>query len=311
MIGRREVISGLAAAVALGKGPALGQQKNLFSFGGFDTSAMSGRVESQNGSFGLDATDVLRASSVLAGTPLYCGRYFSGTSSERTLCETRDIGILRRFQIPMLLIARQTKTIGKSNKGDAVKHAGKNISEFLRIFNSTAYGKAILKQLKLQQQVLPHFSTRFFLDCEDEPGLSAEYYEGWVEGLSAASEAAGIRFSPAAYLPDGNSKTLETLNNAASRNPESCSGLWLARYDYHEGARALGCKPFGSNLDVTTKVKSNIPILLHQYAECDDRIDISYLDRSAKPLPFFLTLVRTWQLESPEQTFKQFGLAMK
>ena len=299
-IDRRQAML-LVAAVAAGCSPSFateGEKPPLAALGGFDCSDVTVKRGKEREHEGLSSTDILRASSVLAGTPLYCGRYFSGTTQSQTLCQSDDIAVLERFEIPLLLIARQTTQVVKADAKLAYQQAHMNVSEFLRIFRSARHGATIISQLKDDQAKYPDRAVRFYLDVEPYHPLNAEYYSGWIEGLKDAGFKAGVDFIPAVYAPEGDQATLDVLNNAVQKNSGNCSGLWIARYDFGERARALGCRSMSLEQTLPISTNTEIPVLLHQYAECDERIDISYLTDSSKDsaVAFFHTLVRTWVL---------------
>lgn len=252
---------------------------------------------------GLTYTDVLRASAALASTPLYCGRYFSGTDSESTLCQSHDLSVLERFEIPMLLIARQTTSVIKASSSLGSQHARMNVSEFLRIFQGAPHGPSIIKQLQEDQATSSAYALRFYLDVENDHPLNADYYSGWVEGLRDASIQSGIQFIPAVYASADDQHTLDVLDRAVDDDSKNCSGLWIAKSNFGQRARALGCRTVSLGVAEPIRLSTKVPIWLYQYAECDERIDISYLSdpHQDRAISFFHSLVRTWVLKPPKK----------
>ncbi len=269
----------------------------------FSPWATGTAVAAQVGLGGFDSTApvlteslVLQATAALAGMPLFCGRYFSATSPSNTICSPSDVALLGRHQIPILPIARQTRRVGSENSDDGYSDAMKNVAEFLRVYRATSRGTQIVKRVAADQSAGKMRPIMFFLDCEGEPSISRLYYMGWVNGLLAAGKQYGILFSPAVYLPANDQKSADAIDQVMDTIPSACEGLWVAKYPFGAQHRSFGCRPY-ANLgqpEPYITISSRAPVLLHQYTECDDLLDLSRLINSIDPINFFDKLAATW-----------------
>jgi hypothetical protein len=157
---------------------------------------------------------VSAAKNALGTTPAFWGRYFTSTiaGGSGEFHHLIEDGVLRDHGIRVLPIARQTNKVGGA-RADGRSDGTNNAEDLLATFgvaNLAAGG-----------------SVRIFLDVEGSgvSRLSQSYYEGWVEGLNAASQ--GVRILPCVYGIPGDAVTWSALSRAVSGGA-LCGGIWLS-----------------------------------------------------------------------------------
>ena len=196
---------------------------------------------------------VSRAASLLGGKkPKYWGRYFSGIDYTGTGEYFVDVenNILRKNGIRVLPIGRYTTRVGLG-KSEGMQDGRDQAQDFVRSF-----GEDYLSTQEDGEYYI-------FLDVETSPHLSAEYYQGWAEGVQNISSK--VKMLPCVYLNASDSVTSSALNDAI-KSGAPCHGLWIALYENRFQKPTIPQDiEFNPNL-AKPETSVNAPVLLWQYA---------------------------------------------
>ncbi|HXC89242.1 MAG TPA: hypothetical protein VNV18_03670 [Stellaceae bacterium] len=197
------------------------------------------------------------ATALFGRTPVVWGRYFTsavttGTIEYRHLEENQ---LLRANGVRVLPIARQTLRVNGS-AADGNADAKANVEDLILTFGT---------------DYLAEQGGQFlmFLDVEGAPSLSAAYYEGWANELTARSQSfSGGRVTvlPCVYATFADHATWQAVA-ASTAAGVAFHGAWIARW------LTTGCKDFSVpalDFDDRTVRPTSLPaafeILLWQYS---------------------------------------------
>jgi hypothetical protein len=176
--------------------------------------------------------------------PLFWGRYVStpGHSSYQSEVEAATF---RQLGIHVLPIARQTGNVGGDAKQGSLD-ARNNIAAL-----KESFGTQVLRARTERLYV--------FLDVEQKPSLSKEYYAAWAGEISNAD----IRLAPCLYMPNFRywPQSWSSLV-AAVEEGAPCDGLWIAWYVKQPGSPFM--RPSAWDTSKTANPTS-IPVLAWQY----------------------------------------------
>lgn len=226
--------------------------------------------------FGVDtsgvATDALstKAASLICGPPKFWGRYFNGTSDRTYQYRTSENAVLHQLGIPVLCLARQMKFVG--DPSNAAAHARENMKGVVDAFGA---------QYLLSQSLAPIL----YLDLEPESSnpayiLNQQYYTTWSATIVAGFpiQTGVIRFRPAVYLNQGDSRKSWLRINDACAAGAVCVGAFPARYIRQDPKDEASPPPLSSALtwndhDRTPEPNpippghsnANIPVVAWQY----------------------------------------------
>jgi hypothetical protein len=213
------------------------------------------------------------AAKLLGNPPAYFGRYFKGPQNPSPVQyqPNAENAVLHTAGIRVLCIARQTNRVVGTDK-DGVADAVNNMAAVV-----AAFGPEYLATLG--------FEPLLFLDTEPQTPMSAAYFSGWADALQTQgpiAPGARLRFKPAIYLNQGDTRTWRALGTAM-RQGAICAGAWVANYGKRTGAEG---PPKWDNAQVAPKppVEPPCPILAWQYAgDYEDVLDFSVVaDATAK-----------------------------
>jgi hypothetical protein len=226
--------------------------------------------------FGIDTSGVAtkalstKAAPLIGGPPKFWGRYFNGASAHTYQYKTSENAVLRQLGIPVLCLARQMKFVG--DPANAAAHARKNM-------------KGVVDAFGAQYLLGQNLSPILYLDLEPESTNSAyildqQYYATWSATIVAGFPVQGgfIRFRPAVYLNQGDSRTSWLRINDACAAGAVCVGVYPARYIRQDPNDEASPPPPSSVLtwndhDRTPKpnpipsghANANIPVIAWQY----------------------------------------------
>lgn len=205
-------------------------------------------VTSQLGGQGL--IDLAR--SHFGAVPAFWGRYFTSTATEGSVEYHHAVegAALNSAGIRVLPVARQTLRVNGTADGGAADGAA-NAADFLESFG-------------VDYLVTQGNTFYVFLDVEGNPSLSADYYSGWAQALSASSSAATggrVTLRPCVYAEPKDAPTWVALRQAMADGAD-CGGAWVARY-LNDGCSRF---PDWNDAFVTPDGGTPCPILIWQYA---------------------------------------------
>jgi len=211
----------------------------------------------------------------------YWGRYFGGvTSTDRA--EYRRVlesSLFAKAKIPVLPIGQNTLRVGGS-KSDGFQDGTDQVEDLLSSFDTV--------KLAQQGEIL------VFLDVEPRPALSAEYYLGWSEALTA-ERGNGIKFLPCLYSNWASNSTWSALVSA-TKSGASCHGVWVAAW-YGSGACPQR-KDFDEAFLTPEVGDFNYPVLLWQYSDrCGGDagdVDLNQLNPQTDSKWFISRLIQPW-----------------
>jgi len=199
------------------------------------------------------------ATNHFGAVPAFWGRYFTSTTSN-TPAEYHHVlegPPLSASGIRVLPVARQTRNVNGTTEQGATDGAA-NAADLLASFGASA--------MVSQGNVF-----YIFLDVEgdpttDSPSLSAAYYTGWAQAVTATSTSATngqVTIRPCIYATQGDGVTWAALTQAMASGAD-CGGAWMARY------LTSGCSEFPDWNDEFVTPRSgmpqNCPILAWQFA---------------------------------------------
>jgi hypothetical protein len=208
---------------------------------------------------GADSTDqvtralIEEATQLIGAQPQFWGRYFCSPNnpSPYEYTHVNENGPLRENLIKLLPIAEQTWRVAGSEQ-EGVLDARGNIDDLFATFGADYLAG-------LGQDFL------MFLDVEgsppSNPSLSAAYYAGWAQTLSAYSQQkASGRFTilPAVYASRDDTQTWQTLQ----QNVAPCHAIWIAAY----GSNSSGLPAWNANQTTPQGAQLKCPVLAWQYA---------------------------------------------
>lgn len=201
----------------------------------------------------VDSDEVVsRVASLLGGKkPKYWGRYFSGidyTGTGEYFVDDEN-NILRKHGIRVLPVGRYTNRVGLG-KSEGMQDGKNQAQDFV-----FSFGEDYLSTQEDGEYYI-------FLDVEPSPPLSAEYYQGWAEGVQNISSK--VKMLPCVYLNASDSVTSSALNDAI-KSGAPCHGLWIACYDCFNQPTLPQDIGFNPNL-AKPETSVNAPVLLWQYA---------------------------------------------
>jgi hypothetical protein len=184
----------------------------------------------------------------LGTAPAFCGRYFSGTDyngpGEYRLAD--ETAVLARHGLALLPIGRYTTRVGGS-QAEGLQDGQDQANDLV-----VSLGPAFRPGLFL------------FLDVEADTPLSADYWTGWSQAVSAAGLQPAIYGSIFAGSP-----TWAALRQAMTASHAPCAGIWGAYYK----ASAPAPAPAWTDDDTVPQMAdgsrfTDVPVLLWQY--CGD-----------------------------------------
>jgi len=133
--------------------------------------------------------------------PAFWGRYFSITSPGGSYTSAEG-GPLATNGIKLMPIARQTNHVNGTN-AQGQQDGIANVDDLVN-----RVGAAALKKHK--GEIL------FFLDTEESPVVSSDYYSGWAQSVVAHGKTQKLKIAPAVYLHHNQTDAWDQLVAAAN-----------------------------------------------------------------------------------------------
>ena len=159
-------------------------------------------------------SSLLQSAGAVLGDIQFWGRYFTSPTSS-PYSPSKENKLLHDRGIRVLPLGRQTNHVnGTEDTGFA---DGQNNAQ--AVFH--AFGKSYLES---QGGVF-----YLFLDVENKPTLSADYWRGWTRGIAAATEGTNVTFLPALYTNQCSPDTWNGLS-AAMATGAPCEALYVAHW---------------------------------------------------------------------------------
>ena len=193
------------------------------------------------------------ASDLFGQPPAFWGRYFTSVSTPGNVeyRHLKENAVLRQNGIRVLPIARQTGNVnGKQAQGnaDAKANAKDLIATFGQEYLASQGGEFLM-----------------FLDVEGSPSLSADYFMGWAQSLSAASadiSGGTVKIVPCVYGTQSDNATWQAVASCAEGGV-LCGGAWVARWVHH------GCAGLDDweDAEVSPSVQLPCKVLVWQYSD--------------------------------------------
>ncbi len=176
---------------------------------------MTARVVGADTAFPVTQPLITAATQAIGQKPAFWGRYFTSpqTTGNVEYRHRLEDAVLASNGIRVLPIARQTNDVG-GTRADGQREGLANASDVIATFG---------------EDYLAAQGGQFFLFLDVEGSgssrLSADYFTGWADGLTAASKTVDIL--PCVYGLPGDAVTWTALARALSQGAK-CRGLWLA-----------------------------------------------------------------------------------